>query len=152
MDLSNGKKAIVLVENPNDFMKPLLLRIDNNQLYDLSNPTIARHMQITDIMKTMDNRIAINEDTLKLFVADDRIKETAKRFHDKKMRSEHTAKTAIPKSAAASPATSKAPDKKAASPKEVSKPVASAARSTPKTAAPSMEVPPTTKAPRRKLL
>lgn len=166
VDLSNGQKAIVLVENPNDFMKPLLLRIDNNQLYDLSNPTIARHMQITDIMKTMDNRIAINEDTLKLFVADNRIKATAKRFHDKKMRSGHTQKTAIPESAAVSQATSKAADnkvdspkevskaagKKADSPKEVSKPAAGAARSTAKTAAPSMEIPPTTKAPRRKLL
>lgn len=137
VDLSNGKKAIVLVENPNDFMKPLLLRIDNNQLYDLSNPAIARHMQITDIMKTMDNRIVINEDTLKLFVADNRIKETAKRFHDKKMRSEHTAKTAI---------------RKEDSLKEAAKPAASTARSTAKTAAPSMEVPTATKAPRRKLL
>lgn len=90
VDLANGKKAIVLVENPNDFMKPLLLRIDNNQLYDLSNPTIARHTQIVDIMKTMDNRIAIHEDTLRLFVADDRIQETAKRFHEKKIRSEKT--------------------------------------------------------------
>lgn len=152
VDLSNGKKAIVLVENPNDFMKPLLLRIDNNQLYDLSNPTIARHMQITDIMKTMDNRIAINEDTLKMFVADNRIKATAKRFHDKKMRSGHSPKTAIPKSAAASQTTSNAADKKADSPKEVSKPAAGAARSTAKTVAPSMEIPPTTKAPRRKLL
>lgn len=166
VDLSNGQKAIVLVENPNDFMKPLLLRIDNNQLYDLSNPTIARHMQITDIMKTMDNRIAINEDTLKLFVADNRIKATAKRFHDKKMRSGHTQKTAIPESAAVSQATSKTADnkvdspkevskaagKKADSPKEVSKPAAGAARSTAKTAAPSMEIPPSTKAPRRKLL
>ena len=100
VDLANGKKAIVLVENPNDFMKPLLLRIDNNQLYDLSNPTIARHTQIVDIMKTMDNRIAIHEDTLRLFVADDRIQETAKRFHEKKIRSEKTER-AIAKTVAA---------------------------------------------------
>lgn len=92
IDLSDGHKAIVLVENPNDFMKPLILRIDNNTMYDLSKPEIYSEFQITDIMKTMDNRIEIHEDTLKLFVADNRIKETAKRFKARKIEKEQRQK------------------------------------------------------------
>lgn len=82
VDLSTKDKAIVLVENPNDFMRPLILRINNNQLYDLSNDTIYKHLKIVDIMKTMDNRIAIDEETLKQFHADERIRKTAKKFRD----------------------------------------------------------------------
>lgn len=92
VDLSDGHKAIVLVENPSDFMKPLVLRIDNNTLYDLSKPEIYSQFQITDIMKTMDNRIEIHEDTLKLFVADARIKETVKRFRKRKIEKEQRRK------------------------------------------------------------
>lgn len=80
IDLSTGDKGIVLAENPNDFMKPLILRLSNNQVYDLSNPTIANHIHIVDIMKTMDNRIHIDRETLKHFSADKRIKEVADRF------------------------------------------------------------------------
>lgn len=80
IDLSTGDKGIVLAENPNDFMKPLILRLSNNQVYDLSNPVIANHIHIVDIMKTMDNRIHIDSETLKHFSADKRIKEVADRF------------------------------------------------------------------------
>ena len=67
-------------------MMPLILRIDNNQIYDLSNPVVFRNMQIVDIMKTMDNRIAIDENTLKLFKADKRIKTTADKISRSAMR------------------------------------------------------------------
>ena len=80
IDLSTGDKGIVLAENPNDFMKPLILRLSNNQVYDLSNPVNANHIHIVDIMKTMDNRIHIDSETLKHFSADKRIKEVADRF------------------------------------------------------------------------
>ena len=39
-------------------------------------------MKIIDIMKTMDNRIAIDEDTLKQFQTDDRISSIAKKFKE----------------------------------------------------------------------
>ena len=80
VDLSTCDKGIVLVENPDDFMRPLVLRLSDNQIYDLSIPTIYNKIKIVDLMKTMDNRVEINEETLKLFVADERIKETAERF------------------------------------------------------------------------
>ncbi len=85
VDLSDGEKALVLVENPADFMHPMVLKFSNNIIYDLSDPAIAKSLKIIDIMKTMDNRIAIDQDTLKHFVADSYIKETANRFRQKKL-------------------------------------------------------------------
>jgi len=83
VDLSTKDKAIVLVENPKNYMEPIILRLKDNQIYDLSDPNISRKIQIIDLMKTMDNRVEIDENTLKLFKADDRIKEIAEKFKKK---------------------------------------------------------------------
>lgn len=83
VDLSTKDKAIVLVENPDDYLKPVILRFRDNQIYDLSDPEISRRFQIVDIMKTMDNRIEIDENTLKQFVADKRIIEMTNRIRGK---------------------------------------------------------------------
>ena len=83
VDLSTKDKGIVLVENPEDYLKPLILRLSDNQLYDLSLPEISRKIWIVDLMKTMDNRIEIDEHTLKLFVADQRLVEMTQRIQGK---------------------------------------------------------------------
>lgn len=85
VDLSDGEKALVLVENAADFNRPMILKFSNNMIYDLSDPVIGDSLHVIDIMKTMDNRIAIDEETLKHFVADNYIKETADRFRKKKL-------------------------------------------------------------------
>lgn len=54
-------------------------------IYDLSDPVIGDSLRVTDIMKTMDNRIAIDEEALEHFVADQYIRETADRFRQKKL-------------------------------------------------------------------
>ena len=84
VDLSTKDKAIVLVENPKDYMKPVILRLSDNQIYDLSDPEVSKNIQIVDLMKTMDNRIEIDEDTLKLFSTDEYISEMAEKFKKKK--------------------------------------------------------------------
>ena len=84
VNLNNGDKAIVLAENPNDYMQPLILRLRDNNIYDLSDPSINHRIYIEDIMKTMDNRIAINIETLRQFKADERIIEITKRYKEKK--------------------------------------------------------------------
>lgn len=84
IDLSNGDKGIVLMDNPGDFLSPLVLNIRDNRLYDLSDPAIGSHLQITDIMKTMDNRIMIDEETLTHFNADEKLKETLSNFYKRK--------------------------------------------------------------------
>ena len=63
----------------------MVLKFSNNVIYDLSDPIISKSLRIVDIMKTMDNRIAIDEETLKHFVADRYIQETADRFRKKKL-------------------------------------------------------------------
>lgn len=85
VDLSDGEKALVLVENAADFTRPMVLKFSNNLIYDLSDPAIHKALKVVDIMKTMDNRIAIDEHTLEHFVADAYIKETADRFRRKKL-------------------------------------------------------------------
>lgn len=84
LDFANGEKGLVLAENPADFLHPMILSFKDNRLYDLSDPEVAKKMQIVDIMKTMDNRIAIDRDALKHFVADPNIQKTASRFRSQK--------------------------------------------------------------------
>jgi hypothetical protein len=85
VDLNNKEKAVVLVENPKNYMQPVILRLRDNNVYDLSDPTVNRRMQIIDIMKTMDNRIAIDEETIKHFHADERIIEITRRYKEQRL-------------------------------------------------------------------
>lgn len=55
-----------------------------HSVYDLSDPAVNRRIQIIDIMKTMDNRIAIDEDTIKHFNADQRIIEITQRYKEQR--------------------------------------------------------------------
>ena len=80
VDLSTKDKGIVLVENPSNYMEPVVLRLSDNKVYDLSDPKVSRILHIVDLMKTMDNRIEIDENTLKQFVADKRIIEITQKF------------------------------------------------------------------------
>lgn len=83
IDLSTGDKGIVLVENTKDYMRPVILCLKDNQIYDLSQEADFNKVQIIDIMKTMDNRIAIDEETLKQFVPDEKLKELTTRFRER---------------------------------------------------------------------
>lgn len=89
VDLSDGEKALVLVENPADFSHPMVLKFSNNLIYDLSDPVIGKNLRVIDIMKTMDNRIAIDEETLKHFRSDEYIRETTDRFRKRKLEVAH---------------------------------------------------------------
>ncbi len=80
VDLSNGEKALVIEENPLDFQAPVVLQFSNNRIMDLSDPEIAKEIHILDTMKTMDNRIKIDEETLKQFQSDELLNKTLERF------------------------------------------------------------------------
>lgn len=86
VDLSTGDKAVVLVENPKNFMQPVILRLRDNQIYDLSDSATSQNIQILDLMKTMDNRIEIDANTVKLFSSDERIKAITERYKQKKQK------------------------------------------------------------------
>lgn len=51
--------------------------------YDLSSESDFRKVQILDIMKTMDNRISVDEETLKQFVPDEKLKELTAKLREK---------------------------------------------------------------------
>lgn len=84
VDLNNGEKAIVLVENQKDYMHPVILRLRDNNVYDLSDPVVNRRIQIVDLMKTMDNRVEIDINTIKQFKADARIIEITQRYKNQR--------------------------------------------------------------------
>ena len=111
MDLSDGEKALVLVENPADFSHPMVLKFSNNLIYDLSDPVIGKNLRVIDIMKTMDNRIAIDEETLKHFRSDEYIRETTDRFRKRKLEMAHRQQRDI-QTRAAKAMVEKAPRKK----------------------------------------
>ncbi len=63
VELSTGEKALVLVENPVNILRPMVLSFTDNSILDLSireNEDIC----IVDIMKTLDNRYIMDMSTL----------------------------------------------------------------------------------------
>lgn len=65
VELNTGAKALVLVENPVNILKPLILTFGDNRLIDLTNRAYKGHLEIKDVMKTMDNRYVMDMDLLK---------------------------------------------------------------------------------------
>ena len=84
VDLNNNEKAVVLIENQKNYMEPVILRLRDNNVYDLSEPNVNRRFQIVDLMKTMDNRIEIDVNTIKQFKADKRIIEMTQKYREKR--------------------------------------------------------------------
>lgn len=67
VELSTGEKALVLVENPQDILRPTVLIFRDNQIIDLSLPG-NKDIQVIDIVKTLDNRYIMDNDTLTQFM------------------------------------------------------------------------------------
>ena len=84
VELSTNEKAMVLMDNPDNFMQPLVLSFRDNQVYDLRDPKVFAELQVTDTMKTMDNRIVIDKQALKQFYADSNLKQMADNFREKR--------------------------------------------------------------------
>lgn len=81
IELSNGEKCLVLEDNPYNFAAPVILQFSNNRVIDLDDSAIAKNLQIVDIMRTMDNRISIDEETLKHFISDERLSATLNKIN-----------------------------------------------------------------------
>lgn len=67
VELSNGKKAIVIVENKANILRPVLLNFEDNTVWDLGNPKAHPGVEIKDIMKTLDNRYIFDMETLRKY-------------------------------------------------------------------------------------
>ncbi len=63
VELNTGEKGLVLAENPADILRPTLLIFQDNSILDLSL-RLNSDLYIVDIMKTLDNRYAMDMDTV----------------------------------------------------------------------------------------
>lgn len=62
--LNTGEKALVLRENRENILRPLVLSFRDNRIIDLALPQ-NRDIEVADIMKTMDNRYIMDKETLR---------------------------------------------------------------------------------------
>lgn len=69
VELSNGEKGLVITENEDNIFEPTVLDFRNNNLYDLSDPSVKQTIEIADVMKTMDNRIKLDKSLLEEYQA-----------------------------------------------------------------------------------
>lgn len=67
VELTNGEKGLVIRGNEDNIFEPMVLNFKDNQLYDLSSDSVRDKMEITDVMKTMDNRIKLERSLLDQF-------------------------------------------------------------------------------------
>ncbi len=61
VELNTKEKGLVLSENPDNILKPIILTFADNKLIDLSKKEYEGRLEIVDIMKTMDNRYEMNK-------------------------------------------------------------------------------------------
>jgi HD-GYP domain-containing protein (c-di-GMP phosphodiesterase class II) len=64
VELNTGEKALVIKTNDSDFLRPTVLSFRDNSIINLSDRSAYNDLEIVDIMKTMDNRYAM--DTAKM--------------------------------------------------------------------------------------
>ena len=69
VELSNGEKGLVITENEDNIFEPIVLDFRNNNLYDLSDPSVKQTVEIADVMKTMDNRTKLDKSLLEEYQA-----------------------------------------------------------------------------------
>lgn len=64
VELNTREKAIVIRNNEEDVLRPMVLGFKDNNIMDLGNKEYA-DLEVADIMKTMDNRYVIDTKTLR---------------------------------------------------------------------------------------
>ncbi len=65
VELNTGAKALVLVENKQNILRPMVLTFLDNKVIDLDGRDNRGRIEIVDIMKTMDNRYVMDTELLK---------------------------------------------------------------------------------------
>lgn len=65
--LTDGDKGIVISENNQDVLRPVVLSFNKNTVYDLSSKATFNTVQVLDVMKTLDNRFVIDEEAIANF-------------------------------------------------------------------------------------
>ena len=65
VELNTGEKALVLVENKDNILRPIVLSFRDNSILDLAM-SVYEDIHIVDIMKTLDNRYIMDTATLEM--------------------------------------------------------------------------------------
>ncbi|MDD2972091.1 MAG: phosphohydrolase [Lachnospiraceae bacterium] len=65
IELNTGEKGLVIRENDENILRPMILGFNDNIILDLSNELAYGDVEIVDIMKTMDNRYIMDTTLLK---------------------------------------------------------------------------------------
>lgn len=65
VEMNTGEKGLVLAQNPDNVLRPMVLTFGTNMIVDLSNEFVYGDLEIRDIMKTMDNRYIMDTSMLK---------------------------------------------------------------------------------------
>lgn len=60
VELNTGEKGLVIRENRDNIMEPIVLCFKGNRIYDLSSQPEKGGISIRDVMKTMDERVPMN--------------------------------------------------------------------------------------------
>lgn len=68
VELTNHEKGLVLQENDQNVLRPMVLGFNTNQIYNLNMGSVYKEIQIKDIMKTMDNRIKVDPEILQQYL------------------------------------------------------------------------------------
>lgn len=82
--MTNGDKGLVLEANEGDFNHPVVLSFTYNTILDLKDPK-NKGIKIADVMHTMDNRVKMDDETLKQFQSDENSSKMIKKFEFKKL-------------------------------------------------------------------
>ena len=64
VELTNGDKGLVIAENTRNVLKPVVLMFSDNSIIDLGQELIYGNLDIKDVMKTMDNRVAVDRSSM----------------------------------------------------------------------------------------
>lgn len=67
VELTSGERGLVIRENQNDILRPMILGFHNNKVYDLEDRNIYDSIQIYDVLKSMDTRVPIGKDAIEKF-------------------------------------------------------------------------------------
>ncbi|MCR4715679.1 MAG: HDOD domain-containing protein [Lachnospiraceae bacterium] len=62
--MSNGSKGLVIEENKEDVMRPVVLDFNTHMVYNLADDSTFSEIQVADVMKTMDNRYVMDRSLL----------------------------------------------------------------------------------------
>lgn len=68
VELSNKEKGLVIKENEENILRPVVLGFNNNEVYDLSDDYTFMRVRLFDVLKTMDNRIPLDKETIERYI------------------------------------------------------------------------------------